>query len=123
MGPVLPWLVAIEEREPLLPIWKTEGAGKPWGILCETMMEFDALRRHLRHFTTAMLPDGRVVMFRYYDPRVFQPLMEALSLGELQRWFNGIESFAFEFPAGVHHRYRLRDGKLFDQDRSVAVHD
>jgi len=71
------------------------------------------VRRHLRQFLQAQLPDGRVVLFRFYDPRVWRTYLPTCEPVELQRWFTGIDEYGAEAPSGNGTIvYRLDNGAL-----------
>ena len=125
LAPVLaaasPWLVAIDEGEPLLGIWRRHGAGRSWGILIESAHGLDGLRKHLRRFLQAMLPDGTVALFRFFDPRVFATYLPAAPGEQQAQWFDGVAQFAVEGQDGASHSFRWRQGQLFDADRAVGA--
>lgn len=107
-----PHLVAIDESEPLLGIWREHGVGKSWGIMIETELPFDRVRRHLRHFLQARLPDGSVGMFRFFDPRVFHIFAQAAPGEQLASLFAGLRQIAAEDDAGLPHHFRWRSDRL-----------
>jgi len=114
-----PHLVRLDEGSPLMAAWNSRGAGKNWGILCESAIEFDSLRRHFKKFLNARLPDGTIALFRFYDPRVFNTYIRACTPEELAPWFKGVRQYSVEGEGGVVHNYRLRGGRLHDGDRPV----
>lgn len=115
-----PYLVAIDDREPLIGEWRSRGAGRHWGILCQSALPLDALRKQLRRFLQARLPDGTVALFRFYDPRVFVPYMRAATPPERAPWFEGVNRYAAEGEADITHDFRLRDGALYDGEARVG---
>lgn len=120
MAPACPYLVRLDEREPLLPTWRQHGAGRNWGMLVESDLDLAALRRHFRHFTTAKLPDGQVVLFRFYDPRVFITYITSAPTEQAAKWFAGVRQYWAEAD-GVNHAYRWRQERLFDFDAPVVM--
>ena len=72
---VAPYLVRLDADAGLTQAWHREGWGRNWGILCISDSPLEALRRHFRRFLQAMLPDGDIVLFRFYDPRVFRTVL------------------------------------------------
>jgi len=119
MAAASPWLVRIDDRDPLMPAWQDHGAGCNWGWLCESRVDFDALRRHFRKFLQARLPDGTVALFRFYDPRVFNTYIRAATPEERALWFDGVKQYSVEGAEGVIHSYRLLDGRLHDGDAPI----
>lgn len=59
----------------------------PWGILAVSEADLRALRRHFRRFLTVHDPDHRPVYFRFYDPRVLRPFLEACDRKEIAELF------------------------------------
>lgn len=71
----LPHLVSLRDDGGLLPWWRAHGAGKAWGIAMRTHADITVLRRHLKKFMFAYLPDDTRVLFRFWDPRVLSAYM------------------------------------------------
>lgn len=117
-----PWLIAIDEREPLLDIWQRHGTGRSWGMLLESPAGLDAVRKHVRRFLQAMLPDGTVALFRFFDPRVFLTYLPGAPPEQQEAWFGEIVTqYAVEGADGAQHSFRWRRGRLFDGDDPVAA--
>ncbi len=91
-----PYLVELTDNTPLKNIWRTEGWGKAWGILLKSSLELKDLRQHLRKFLVVQLPDGDVVFFRYYDPRVWKTYWASCSDGERSDWSACVDEFVCE---------------------------
>lgn len=91
-----PYLVELTDDTPLKNIWRTEGWGKAWGILLKSSLELRDLRKHLRKFLLAQLPDGNTVLFRYYDPRVWRTYWPTCTEEEKANWLKGIEEVIAE---------------------------
>lgn len=110
-----PWLVRIDPAEPLLGIWQQHGHGASWGMMVLSDLPIDRLQRHFRRFLQARLPDGMVVLFRFYDPRVFNTYLRSATPEERVPWFDGVQQFSVETAGGTAmHHYRLLEGRLFD---------
>ena len=91
-----PYVVRLDPHEPLFGIWRDTGRGRSWGIMCRSLLPLKQLRRHFKRFLVAMLPDGTVAQFRFYDPRVFGPYLSSCTPEELALWFEGISTFLVE---------------------------
>lgn len=65
----------------------------PWGILIETDVELRLLRKHLRRFLLVEKSDGRIVYFRYYDPRVLNTFLPTCRTTELTDFFGPVQAF------------------------------
>jgi hypothetical protein len=88
-----PYLVALDEPSALSRAWRRDGMGQSWGIKCRSSLTMTNLRRHLRRFVQAKLPDGDVVLFRFYDPRVWVPFWESCTPDERSDWLEGVQEF------------------------------
>ena len=83
--------------------------------MVDSIPPIERLQRHFRRFLQAKLPDGMIVLFRFYDPRVFNTYIRAATPEERAPWFDGVEQFSVEGAGGTAtHHYRLLDGGLFD---------
>ena len=96
-----PYIAAVTPGTPLFSAWRDYGWGQSWGIYCRSALPMADVRRHLRQFLQAQLPDGRVVLFRFYDPRVWRTYLPTCQPEELQRWFAGIDEYGAEAPDGM----------------------
>ena len=65
-----PHLVRLREGSRLLERWRSEGWGAAWGMLFRSEADRDTLFRELRRHMDVELPDGRRVLYRFWDPRV-----------------------------------------------------
>ncbi|MEZ4445329.1 MAG: DUF4123 domain-containing protein [Polyangiaceae bacterium] len=74
---------------------------------------FFAVRRHLRRIQRVQTEDGRVLYFRYYDPRVARVFLPTLDDKQL-RWMFGkvVERWLFEAP----ERGGLMDFRVVGED-------
>ena len=91
-----PYLVELDDKTPLKDIWRTKGWGQAWGILIRSPLDLNDLRRHLRKFLLAQLPDGNAVFFRFYDPRVWRVYWPSCTEEEKAKWMEGVEAFVAE---------------------------
>lgn len=109
-----PFLVELHPNDPLSRAWRGQGWGASWGILISSPLNLPALRRRLRHFTMAKLPDGSgPVLFRFWDPRVFRTYMPTVEPKDLPAWFEGVDRYIAETEDGQGSlRYTLKGGAL-----------
>ena len=109
-----PWLVRLDPGSQVLSLWQQHGRTANWGIMAWSTSPIEQLQRHFRRFLQAKLPDGMVVLFRFYDPRVFNTYLRAATPEERAPWFAEVVEFAVEPAGDVVHNYRLHEGRLFD---------
>jgi hypothetical protein len=112
LAPVTPHLVELRP-DSLLP-GRMQGAGRAgnWGLLCAAPGDFATVRKALRRNLQAMLPDGRLVLFRFYDPRVFVPYLESCDAEALKSWFDPVTDWWAPQASGLVHFHRSADGGL-----------
>ena len=116
-----PYLARVDPREPLMHQWQERGRGRHWGLLIEAELDLAGLRKLLRTFLQARLPDGEVVTFRFYDPRVFRSYIRSAPPAQWADWFRGVRRYVVEGDGGGQHSFALRDGRLFDGDAPAAL--
>ena len=100
----------LHDAEELLAAWRKDGCGQSWGIFLRSSMEAPRIRRHLRKFYLAVLPDGRKVLFRWWDPRVFRVYLPTCGADDLKSWFEEVDEFICE----------MLDGKTFEVFRGKS---
>ena len=105
-----PYIVQMRNGERFSKIWSNHETGNYWGILCKTELALPAFRRHLRHFTTARLPDGEVVMFRFWDPRVFTTFVENGTAEEVAPFLKGISCVLCDLGKDGRKQYKWKQG-------------
>jgi len=117
-----PYLVRLNPEEALMQNWNTIGRGKNWGIMCQSPMTLESLRKHFRKFLQAMLPDGTIALFRFYDPRVFLTYIRSCEAQDYIPWFQGLEAISLEGanPDKIHH-FHLRAERLYDGDTPCGL--
>jgi hypothetical protein len=91
-----PWLVKLPADRPLLEQLVRDGWGQSWGVYLTCRLPFKDVRRHLRQFLLAKLPDGRQVCFRYYDPRVLRTYFPTCTAAEVAAFVGPIERYIVE---------------------------
>ncbi|HLJ87061.1 MAG TPA: DUF4123 domain-containing protein [Candidatus Angelobacter sp.] len=96
LSDVAPYLVQLPKDSPLLPILVQEGWGKSWGVYLKCPAEFQAVRRHLRHFLEVRQPNGEQVYFRFYDPRVLRVYLANLGPGEAGPFMGPLHCYLME---------------------------
>lgn len=121
LAATLPYVVGMRAGEELADRWSTDGAGRAWGILAQSSAGIDALRLHFKKRLNAKLPDGAVVMFRFYDPVVFHRYLYAATPAERALWFGDVQRYVVEGEsADAGHDFTLQAGLLCDRGAPVA---
>jgi hypothetical protein len=109
-----PHLVELPPADPLSKAWRSVGWGQAWGLLLSSSAALPTVRRRLRHFTMAKLPDGSgPVLFRFWDPRVFRSYMPLVEAEDAAAWFVDIDRYIVEAEDGVGSlRFTLKSGRV-----------
>jgi hypothetical protein len=91
-----PYLVKLRADGDIAKWLWNEGWGRSWGIYVVTTTGFEALRRHFRHFLRVRDYAGKVLYFRYYDPRVLRIYLPTCNSGEIATVYGDIARFVCE---------------------------
>jgi hypothetical protein len=71
-----------------------------WGKHCAVFLTsgppLDDLRRHFRRFLKVKTEDGRVLLFRFYDPRVLRVFLPTCTPEEIFEFFGPVDAFFLE---------------------------
>lgn len=107
-----PYLVRLPPDSALLETLVRQGWGKSWGVYLTCPASFADVRQHFRHFLKVKKPDGKVVYFRYYDPRVLRIYLPTCTEQEIEIFFGPITRFVAEdeSPAMMLEFTRRRGG-------------
>ena len=65
----------------------------PWGIFAVADADLKATRRHFRRFIYARSPDGELLYFRYYDPRVLKLYLGTCTTAEIEVFFGPVKTY------------------------------
>ncbi|MBM3794523.1 MAG: DUF4123 domain-containing protein [Acidobacteria bacterium] len=93
---VAPYLVELEPDAPFTSLLLERGWGKHWGIFAQSAEGIRALRQHFRRFLTVYDPQGKAMLFRYYDPRVLRTYLPTCNADELGQLFGPVTGFLAE---------------------------
>ncbi|MFO0938012.1 MAG: DUF4123 domain-containing protein [Gemmataceae bacterium] len=96
-----PWLVHLPKSTEFLSELVRDGWGKSWGLFIVCDHPFAEIRRHLRKFLLAKLPDGREVFFRFYDPRVLRTYLPTCTAEEVREFVGPLDRILVESTNGV----------------------
>jgi len=77
---IAPYLVQVDDA---ILQWIIENLWKdPWGIFAVTSVGLEALRKHFRRFLKVLDPNGKELLFRFYDPRVLPDFLSTTTPDE-----------------------------------------
>jgi len=87
-----PYLVALKADAPFTDALLQEGWGDNWGVFFSSTGTLEDLRRHYKKLLKVEDATGKVLIFRFYDPRVLRVYLPTCNAGELRTMF-GPSSF------------------------------
>ena len=93
---VAPHLIELLPEHPFTDWLLTEGFGKHWGIFVRSEANIRVLRKHFRSFLRIRDPEGKILYFRYYDPRVLQTYLPTCEAREIRAVFGPVSSYLAE---------------------------
>ena len=96
LAEVAPYLVKLRAKSEFTDWLLAEGWGKHWGIFAVTAVGLEALRRHFRHFLRVKDHTGKILYFRFYDPRVLQVYLPTCRRDELGFVYGAVTRFVAE---------------------------
>jgi hypothetical protein len=98
MAAVAPYLVELKYDHPFTKLVCEKGWGNHWGIFVLTPIEVNIrdLRGHFRRFLMVYDPDGKLIYFRYYDPRVLRTYLPTCNSEDIKIIFGPIGSYITE---------------------------
>ncbi len=84
-----PFLVRVVPGDDLFAWILREGWGRNWGMFAAVPRDtpFDAVLSHFREFLQVRLPGGRIVFFRFYDPRVQRLFLKSCDAAQAAQLF------------------------------------
>jgi hypothetical protein len=119
MAAVAPYLVKLEYDRPFTKLVCEKGWGNHWGIFTITSAEVDirALRQHFRKFLMVYDPDGKLIYFRYYDPRVLRAYLPTCNAEDINIIFGPIGSYVLEDEDSSMLQRFTSDGKKVSTEK------
>lgn len=95
-----PHLVGLGREQQLSQTLLRDGWLQNWGILthCSAGTPMAVVKHHFRTLARALGPQGRKLVFRYYDPRVLGQFLPTCTFAEAQRVFGPCTRFLLPSP-------------------------
>jgi hypothetical protein len=119
---VAPYLVRLTPGTEFTTWVLDQGWGKHWGIFALAQAELREMRRHFRTLTMVYDPDGKLLLFRFYDPRVLRKYLPTCNQLELQSMFGPVTSYLAEAEdPGAALRFQFSAGKLVEQQKPLGL--
>lgn len=71
-----------------------------WCVFALASVPLERLLAHFRRMTMARLPDGRMVYFRFYDPRIFRVYLAHCTPSQIETVYGPVEQYLLESEDG-----------------------
>lgn len=108
-----PYLTELAPGSTLLPQLVHHGWTKNWGVYLTSARPFAEVRKHFRRFLMVETEDGKMLYFRFYDPRAFRAFIPRFTPEQTAEFFGPVEEYLApgEDPR-IALRFRFRDNRL-----------
>lgn len=116
---VAPYLVALAPHTHLAHALAHEHRGHGWGILLASAANMESVRRHFRKLLRVRDETGRVLLFRFYNPRVMRAYLPTCLPYELEQLFGIVASYWMEADDGHAFVHFALDGTRLRQRQVV----
>lgn len=93
-----PWLILLDRESPFTHRLLESCWGESWGIFAVVSgtATFPQVRKHFRRFLRVQDHEGKLMLFRYYDPRVFRLYLPTCNEDESEFVFGPVSRFLME---------------------------
>lgn len=108
-----PYLIKLRPESPFTDWLLQEQWGRSACVYAISAAETETLRRHFRGFLRVRDPEGKVLYFRWYDPRVLRVYLPTCNAAEIKTVYGPVASFLAESEEGDqailfdHHRLKI----------------
>lgn len=95
MEEVAPYMIKLEKESEMTDWLITEGWGNNWNIFTASKLDPREFRKQIRKLLLVKSPEGKNLIFRFYDPRVIDIFLPTSKGEQAQELFNGLESIFY----------------------------
>ena len=112
MAEVAPYVVQLIPETPFTDWLLGEGLGRNWGIFVHCPHSIREMRKHFRALVKVYTEEGKPLIFRFYDPRVFRRFLPTCNSGELKTFFGKVDTYFVEGEKGGLDRFEIKNENL-----------
>ncbi|MDA7745998.1 DUF4123 domain-containing protein [Psychromonas sp.] len=124
MSVAAPYIVKLERDHPQTNELLSKGWGNSWGVFAVTHPPATLInvRHNCRKIARVKSPEGKNLVFRYYDPRVLRIYLPTCNLEEAQKVFGPISEFIVEGEKpNTLHRFKIKDSGVEDTHNNAPI--
>ena len=116
-----PYLVELQPGSAAAEMVLRDGWNAHWGIVLQVDegTNASALRSHLRRVLRVATPDGRAMLFRFFDPRAFRTVIPTLDADQQKQFFGPIKGCYTEGRSASSALYFRRENAT--QPRQITL--
>lgn len=125
MSQAAPYLVRLEKDHPQTVEIIRKGWGNSWGIFAITYQGATHIniRHNCRKIARVKGPNGKNLVFRYYDPRVLRTYITQCDINDAEKVFGPISEFIVEGEqTNTMHRFRRVNSGVQDSHNANDIH-
>lgn len=125
MAVAAPYLVRLEKNHPQTIELIKKGWGNSWGIFAITFKGATHIkvRHNCRKIARVKGPNGKNLIFRYYDPRVLRTYITQCDINEAEKVFGPISEFIVEGEeTDTLHRFKRTQQGVEDVHDANSIH-
>jgi len=112
-----PWLFPLTQKETFSEWYLQESPAQYWGILLATALPLVKLADHLRNYLTMQDEQGKLHLMRFYDPRVTNAYLDALTAQQRQGFFKPGLQLWTDAPGQGHTLLHYLEANSFEDNR------
>lgn len=101
LAAVAPYLISVDLNDPFFIELLLAGWGKNWCIFILSDVHFEIIAEHCSQNLQAQTPDGRILQFRYYDPRILRIYIPTCTDEESKLFFGPLKVFCCHDEKGI----------------------
>ena len=125
MTQAAPYLVRLEKDHPQTLEILQKGWGNSWGIFAITYQGATHInvRHNCRKIARVKGPNGKNLVFRYYDPRVLRTYITQCDINDAEKVFGPISEFIVEGEqTNTMHRFKRVESGVQDSHNANDIH-
>lgn len=92
---VAPYMVMLEKNTEFTRWLIKEGFTQHWNIFVSSKLEPKAFRKQIRKLQLVRSPEGKTMVFRFYDPRIMEKLLPTCTPEQLVELFDNFTKVQF----------------------------